>query len=108
MNNKSQEWVDRYHRYITTERQLSRHTVSSYGLDIAAFVSFCERAGIESWQHVEISHVRSFAARSHARGLSGSSVQRRLSAVRNFLKFLVREGVIPGNPAALVAAPKWQ
>lgn len=107
MNIKSQQWVDRYHRYLTTERQLSRHTVTSYGLDIAAFVSFCDKAGIESWQRVEISHVRSFAARSHARGLSGSSVQRRLSGVRNFLNFLVREGLIPANPATLIQAPKW-
>lgn len=107
MDTKSQEWVDRYHRYLTTERQLSRHTVSSYGLDIAALVSFCDREGIESWQRVEINHVRSFAARSHARGLSGSSVQRRLSAVRNFLKFLVREGLIRANPATLIQAPKW-
>jgi integrase/recombinase XerC len=107
MNNKSQQWVDRYHRYLTTERQLSRHTVTSYGLDIAAFVTFCDKAGIDSWQRVEISHVRSFAARSHARGLSGSSVQRRLSGVRNFLNFLVREGLIRANPATLIQAPKW-
>jgi integrase len=34
------------------------------------------------------------------------SVQRRLSAVRTFMKFLVREGVIGGNPAVVVQAPK--
>jgi len=50
--------------------------------------------------------VRNFAARSHAAGLAASSVQRRLSAVRSFMKFLVREGVIPGNPAVLIKAPK--
>ncbi|HEY4749696.1 MAG TPA: tyrosine recombinase XerC [Steroidobacteraceae bacterium] len=107
MDIEAQEWVDRYHRYIATERQLSPHTVSSYELDIAAFVSFCDRQGVKSWQRVEIKHVRSFAARSHARGLSGSSVQRRLSGVRNLLKFLVREGHIPSNAATLIQAPKW-
>jgi integrase/recombinase XerC len=107
MDTKSREWVDRYHRYVTTERRLSPHTVASYGMDLGAFAGFCDKEGIESWQRVEISHVRSFTARSHARGLSASSVQRRLSGVRNFLKFLVREGAIPGNPAVLVQAPKW-
>ena len=107
MNSNAQEWVDRYHRYLTTERRVSPHTVSSYERDIAALMGFCDKQQIESWERVTVSHVRSFAARSHARGLSGSSVQRRLSGVRNFLKFLVREGALLANPAAVVQAPKW-
>ncbi len=107
MNSQAQEWVYRYDRYLSTERRLSPHTVSGYGGDIAALVSFCDKQRIESWGRVTVSDVRSFAARSHARGLSGSSVQRRLSGVRTFLNFLVREGVIPVNPASLIQAPKW-
>lgn len=107
MNRKAQEWVDRFHRYLTTERRVSPHTVSAYGREIAALATFCDRGGIESWGGVTISDVRSFAARSHARGLSGSSVQRRISGVRSFLNFLVREGVLPSNPALLIEAPKW-
>jgi integrase/recombinase XerC len=47
-----------------------------------------------------------FAARSHAGGLAPRSVQRRLSAVRSFLRWLQREKVISGNPAVDVRAPK--
>ena len=47
-----------------------------------------------------------FAARSHARGLAPRSVQRRLSAVRSFCKFLVGEKVLTANPAVDVRAPK--
>lgn len=107
MNRQAQEWVDRHHRYLTTERRVSPHTVSGYCREIAALATFCDRAGIESWQRVTISDVRSFAARSHARGLSASSAQRRISAVRSFLNFLVREGALPANPALLIEAPRW-
>ena len=50
--------------------------------------------------------MRSFAARSHAQGLGGRSVQRRLAAVRSFLGFLLREGALQHNPALEVRAPK--
>ena len=106
MHSKALEWVDRFQRYLMTERRVSPHTSANYGLDVAALVAFCDREQLEQWSDVGVPHVRSFAARSHAAGLSASSVQRRLSAVRSFMNFLVREGVIPGNTAVLIQAPK--
>jgi integrase/recombinase XerC len=50
--------------------------------------------------------VRVFAARAHASGLNPRSVQRRISAVRGFFNFLLREGVVRANPALDVRAPK--
>jgi integrase/recombinase XerC len=106
MHLQSLEWVDRFNRHLVTERRVSSHTTSSYGRDITFLVAFCDREGIEHWQDVLVPEVRRFAARSHAEGVSPRSVQRRLSAVRTFMKFLVREGVIGGNYAELVQAPK--
>ncbi len=106
MHIRSLEWVDRFQRYLTTERRVSPHTSSNYQRDIAALVSFCDGQRIEHWHDVLVPQVRQFAARSHAGGLSPQSVQRRLSAVRTFMKFLVREGVTGGNYAEVVQAPK--
>jgi len=50
--------------------------------------------------------VRLFAARSHAAGLAPRSVQRRLSALRSFLNFLIRDGHLKHNCAVDVRAPK--
>jgi len=50
--------------------------------------------------------VRVFAARAHAGGLAPRSVQRRLSAVRGFFGYLVREGAAASNPAVDIRAPK--
>jgi integrase/recombinase XerC len=112
------EWVARFRRYMSSERQLSRHTDSNYSRDLAALVKFCDRTALQDWTALDSQHVRAFAAQSHARGLSPRSVQRRLSAVRSFYEFLLRENQpratgdptprsgVTGNPAYDVRAPK--
>jgi integrase/recombinase XerC len=106
MHIRALEWTDRFQRFLVTERRVSPHTASAYRLEIAALVEYCDRERIEDWPAVLVSHIRTFAARSHGGGLSPQSVQRRLSAVRTFMKFLIREGVIGANDAELVQAPR--
>jgi integrase/recombinase XerC len=106
MHIRAVEWVDRFQRYLATERRVSPHTASAYRLEIAALVAFCDDERLQTWDAVLVPHVRRFAAQSHARGLSPQSVHRRLSAVRTFMNFLIREGIIGGNVAKLVQAPR--
>jgi integrase/recombinase XerC len=74
--------------------------------ELAAFAQWCERSGVEDWTRIDGQHVRTFAARSHAGGLSPRSVQRRLSALRTFFGFLLRERLLERNPALDISAPK--
>lgn len=100
------DWIARFRRHLATERRLSPHTDSNYARDLAALVRFCDTERITDPARLDSQHVRLFAARSHAAGLAPRSVQRRLSAVRSFCTFLVREGAIRTNPAHDVRAPK--
>jgi integrase/recombinase XerC len=114
------EWVTRFRRHLNSERRLSGHTDQAYARDLAALVKYCDRAGVTEWSGLDSQHVRRFAAHSHAGGLAPRSIQRRLSAVRSFFRFLLREeldGVrAPGrrtavashNPGHEVRAPKAQ
>jgi integrase/recombinase XerC len=106
MHIQSLEWIDHFNRHLMTERRVSPHTTSNYRRDITSLVAFCDREGIEHWKGVLVPEVRRFAARAHAGGLSPQSVQRLLSAVRTFMRFLVREGVVGANYAEFVQAPK--
>jgi integrase/recombinase XerC len=99
-------WIDGYLAHLSKERRLSPHTSSNYARDIGALAEFLERAGVSDWKRVDSQHVRVFAARAHAGGLNPRSVQRRLSAVRGFYGFLVREGAAASNPAVDIRAPK--
>jgi integrase/recombinase XerC len=99
-------WLERYQRHIATERRLSTHTVAAYRRDLLSLVRWCDRSGYSDWRELDHQHVRTFAARSHAQGLSGRSIQRRLAAVRSFYNFLLREGAVARNAALEVQAPK--
>jgi integrase/recombinase XerC len=111
------EWLARFRAYLTTERRLSAHTDANYARDLAALVRYCDRHGIADWHVLDSQHLRAFAAHAHAGGLGPRSIQRRLSAVRSFYRFLLREAPaaaaqrrrgerLRGNPGADVRAPK--
>ncbi|HTC52564.1 MAG TPA: tyrosine recombinase XerC [Steroidobacteraceae bacterium] len=106
MNPAALDALARFRQYLTRERRLSSHTDSNYARDLKALVRFCDQQGIAQWAALEHDQVRLFAARSHAAGLAPRSVQRRLSAVRSFLTFLIREGILKRNCAVEVRAPK--
>lgn len=102
---------------MSSERRLSPHTDSNYARDLRALVKYCEKAHLDEWGALDSQHVRAFAAQSHSRGLSPRSIQRRLSAIRSFYEFLIRQNKdkqdkpeqrsgITRNPAVDVRAPK--
>jgi integrase/recombinase XerC len=99
-------WVPRFLAHLSTERRLSTHTHSSYRRDLELFVAHCEKQNVADWPGVDSQHVRMFAAAEFRRGQSPRSIQRRLSAVRSFCNFLIREHVLTTNPALEVQAPK--
>lgn len=99
-------WVERFERHLAAERRLSPHTVSAYLHEIAVWRQWCQRNGLRNWKRIGAADLRSFAARSHAAGMQPRSIQRRLSALRTFFAFLVREGLLKGNPAVGVRSPK--
>jgi integrase/recombinase XerC len=99
-------WIGGYLAHLRTERRLSPHTESAYRRDLDALASFCAAEKIAAWKQVDNFHVRTFAAREHRDGLGPRSVQRRLSALRGFFNYLIRERVIEANPAADIRAPK--
>jgi integrase len=99
-------WIERFQRHLATERRLSPHTVCAYRRELDAFARWCARTGVTDWARIDGQQVRSFAARSHAAGLKPRSVQRRLSALRTFFAFLLREGLVRHNPALDIRAPK--
>ncbi len=99
-------WVERFEQHLAAERRLSAHTVSAYLREIRAWMQWCKRAGLRDWKRADSAQLRSFAARSHAAGLQPRSIQRRLSALRTFFGFLVREGELKHNPGVDVRAPK--
>jgi integrase/recombinase XerC len=106
MDESALAWLPRFFSHLSVERRMSPHTDSNYRRDLQRFVAHCDKSSIADWQRVDGQHVRTFAASEFRQGSSPRSIQRRLSALRSFYNFLLREGVVKLNPAIGVSAPK--
>jgi len=99
-------WIDRFIRHLEFERRLSPLTCKNYRRDLETLVAYCEKSGVAEWRELDSEHVRAYAAACFRKGLSGKSIQRRLSAARTFFRYLIREKEVDRNPITSVSAPK--
>jgi integrase/recombinase XerC len=106
MDTTREIWLQRYLQHLLRERGLAKTTADNYCRDIGIFNEFCAAQGITTWQEVKVQHVRMFIAGRHRSGLSGSSLQRMLAALRSLFRYLLRENQVTANPAQALRAPK--
>jgi integrase/recombinase XerC len=106
MDAAAAQQVNEYLEHLRLERRLSGHTIKSYRRDLLCLSDFCDDLEIAAWPDLRDHHIRRFAANSHAKGLGGRSIQRRLSGARSFFNYLIRENQLENNPAVDVRAPK--
>jgi integrase/recombinase XerC len=106
MNEAALALIPRFLTHLTTERRLSSHTDQNYRRDLELITQFCDKSAIANWTALDSQSIRSFAAAEFRRGQSARTIQRRLSALRTFCNFLIREGELKANPAQEVQAPK--
>lgn len=97
--------VNDYLAHLTVERRSSPHTLDAYRRDLVVLVNWADAQSRELLQ-LSADDLRLFVASEHRRGLSATSLQRRLSACRSFYGWLLKQGSITANPAAAVRAPK--
>lgn len=102
--------LDEFLRYVAHERGLSPQTVRAYADDLREFGDFLDRyygAPEWSWGGVDRLAIRSWMGDcATRRGLSRTSIARKLSSVRSLYRFLHVEGRVDANPARAVRTPK--
>ena len=103
--------LESFLQYLRLNRNLSPHTVRAYESDLTQFLeTVASRAGVRRRDlepaALDRATIRGFLADAHAHGQSRATAARKLAAVRTFLRYLRREGVIDDDPAALIATPK--
>ena len=106
MEANEHERIERFLSHLHVERRMSTHTLAAYRHDLKALAGFCAGRKVQRWSALNNFQVRAFAAAEHAGGIAPRSIQRRLSAVRSFYEYLMREGHAKNNPALEVRAPK--
>ncbi|MBA4370318.1 MAG: integrase [Coriobacteriaceae bacterium] len=99
------EIVDRFITHLRVERGSSPHTVRAYSGDLAAYLAWAERAGIDP---IAPTHrqLRAYLAELDRARYSRRTIARRLSAVRSMFAFAAREGLVASDPASVLVSPK--
>lgn len=98
-----ERYIDKFVRYLEIEKDFSRHTIINYKIDLNGFYAFLGDVPMEK---VDYFAIRKYLAALKEKNLAPKTVSRRLSALRSFFKFLMREGFLKTNPLAVVASPK--
>lgn len=102
---RARELTDTFLSYLARVRNYSPNTAAAYAQDLDCFLIWASNCGIDVLQATHRDFRRFLSSLSGA-GYAKTTVNRRLSAVRSFYSWLVREGVIESNPAAVVSSPK--
>lgn len=102
--------IDRFCCYLEIERNLSVHTLRAYRHDLLEFLRFVKSqtdtdAGPVAPERVDVLLLRRYLARLHKRNCR-TTIGRKLSAIRSFFRYLVRQGALQVNPAETVATPR--
>jgi len=98
------DWRARFLVYLKTERQSSRRTIETYGIDLRQFGDFLREEKIAGG--VQRLHVRKYMALLSTNGLEARTINRKLVTLRTFFKFAAREGAMPHNPTINLVALK--
>jgi integrase/recombinase XerC len=96
----------RFLRYLSVERNASRHTVRAYRGDLERFCQFSAATGYAQVDAVDTRLIRAYLAQLHQAGCDPVSAARHLSALRSWFRFLVRRGVVEHNVARDVRSPR--
>lgn len=98
--------IDRFLLSMELENHASSYTLRSYASDLAQFAEFLQQQQIPGFAAVSYVSVRMFLAGLHGRQYSKRTIARKLSALRSFYSYLLKEGQIETNPLEEVKSPK--
>ena len=98
--------LDSYLDYLLYQKSYSKYTVNSYKADIIEFLNYCKKECID-YEKIEYSDTRLYLMYlKDARGDNNSSINRKLSSLRGFYKYLVNKNIIENNVFALLNGQK--
>ncbi len=101
-----QEVYSRYIAYLEAEKNVSQYTVRNYTQDLLEFFQYVSETGVGTLKNVDKQILRNYLGHLIERGFAKSSIARKLSAIRSFYRFLMREELITASPAATTVSPR--
>ncbi|MBM7647141.1 integrase/recombinase XerC [Bacillus ectoiniformans] len=106
MSKLFEKYFQSFIEYLQIEKNYSVYTVDQYRYDIEEFYKFIVEQSLENIQEIEYLDVRLYLTALHERQMARASIARKISSLRSFFRYLVREKYLSENPFSLVQQPK--
>lgn len=100
------QWLDCFLQYLRIEKNASEHTQRQYRQDILQFIDFMRQQTISSFAAVSYLHIRKYLADLQGNDYEKRSIARKLSSLRSYYRYLMREELVSESPLSGVSTPK--
>jgi integrase/recombinase XerC len=101
-----QEILKAFNRHLTSERNLSVHTVRAYIGDLESLLDHLETLKVDEIAQLELNHLRSWLANQQIKGGARTSLSRRITSIRLFTKWAVKNNYLAKDVGTTLATPK--
>lgn len=98
--------IDSFLKDCSDRGRLAKASIAAYRRDLKRLETWCRGQEIDSVRGLDATALRGFAASMGRAGLDPRSIQRHLSALRKFFRYLVDHALVDANPAADLKAPR--
>lgn len=106
MSDNFQEILKAFNRHLTSERDLSVHTVRAYIGDLESLLAHLETLKVDQIAQLELNHLRSWLANQQIKGGARTSLSRRITSIRLFTKWAVKNNHLAKDVGTTLATPK--
>ena len=107
MSNPQQKYIDNFLDYISFQKRLSRHTIIAYENDLLTCFAFLNNQyQIEGLKDIKSTYIRSWLASLKEQELGAATINRKISALKSFFKYQVKQQQISLSPMVTIISPK--
>ncbi len=101
--------IEEFLNFLSVERGLAANTISAYRLDLLKYAKFLSKDGAGDARQIKREQITAFMYKEKEKGISATSIARRLAAIKMFHRYLVRERLAVEDPTDLIETPRlWK
>ena len=98
--------LEEFIRYLRIERNTSFYTIQNYEIDLRQYFNILTKMRISTIEKINRLHMRNYLSILQKKGYKKSSIKRKISAIRSFFNFLLRERKVDKNPLTYIRSPR--
>lgn len=99
-------YIEKFLKYLKFEKRFSEHTILAYCSDLRQYTEFCKTENITAELNIDYRVIRQWIVSMMENQITPRSVNRKITTLKSFYRFLMKEGIIGSNPMDRILSPK--